>query len=300
MNQTMKTLKIIALATVLSFGLSFVYAWTAPTVTPPGGNTAAPINTSATAQVKNGGLSVNALTVFGNAYIDGRLGVGTTTPSRKLHIVTNNSSNDGNQSQILMENIAAGGNAQIAAQVVDTSARAGIQFRVGPALSTVDRAEMNYNFANPGFEFWTMTGGWSPKVFIKSSGNVGIGTAAPTQKLDVAGTARMTGFQLGTSATAGNVLTTNASGVGTWQAAAVGGGAGTITVRTATNAVAKCLSTEVVTGGGGTCASPGLTFAAGIYLHNSFPSGNGWGAHCGSPTDGGNIVTTVYAMCMQK
>ncbi len=50
-------------------------------------------------------------------------------------------------------------------------------------------------------------------------GNVGIGTTSPGAKLDVAGTARMTGFQLGTSATAGHVLTTNASGVGTWQAA---------------------------------------------------------------------------------
>ncbi len=49
-------------------------------------------------------------------------------------------------------------------------------------------------------------------------GDVGIGTT-PGTKLDVAGTARMTGFQLGTSATAGRVLTTDASGVGTWQAA---------------------------------------------------------------------------------
>jgi hypothetical protein len=51
---------------------------------------------------------------------------------------------------------------------------------------------------------------------IKGNGNVGIGVA-PTTKLDVAGTARMTGFQLGTTATAGQVLTANATGVGTWQ-----------------------------------------------------------------------------------
>ncbi len=49
-------------------------------------------------------------------------------------------------------------------------------------------------------------------------GDVGIGTPDPGAKLDVVGTVRMTGFQLGTSATAGRVLTTNASGVGTWQA----------------------------------------------------------------------------------
>ena len=52
---------------------------------------------------------------------------------------------------------------------------------------------------------------------IVSSGNVGVGTAAPAAKLDVAGTAKMTGFQLGTTATAGQVLTANATGTGTWQ-----------------------------------------------------------------------------------
>jgi hypothetical protein len=53
---------------------------------------------------------------------------------------------------------------------------------------------------------------------LTRSGNVGIGTATPGTKLDVSGTARMTGFQLGTSTTAGYVLTANASGVGTWAA----------------------------------------------------------------------------------
>lgn len=57
-------------------------------------------------------------------------------------------------------------------------------------------------------------------------GNVGIDQVNPTQKLDVNGTVKMTGFQLGTSTTAGYVLTADASGVGTWQQAAPGGGIG--------------------------------------------------------------------------
>lgn len=47
---------------------------------------------------------------------------------------------------------------------------------------------------------------------------VGVGTISPAEKLDVAGTVKMTGFKLGTSVTAGYVLTTDANGVGSWQA----------------------------------------------------------------------------------
>lgn len=45
MKNIIQSLKVIMLATVLSFGLSYVYAWTAPTSTPPAGNVSAPINT---------------------------------------------------------------------------------------------------------------------------------------------------------------------------------------------------------------------------------------------------------------
>lgn len=55
------------------------------------------------------------------------------------------------------------------------------------------------------------------------SDRVGIGTISPAAPLDVVGRISSDGFQLRSGATAGYVLTTDASGVGTWRAPAGGG-----------------------------------------------------------------------------
>lgn len=70
----------------------------------------------------------------------------------------------------------------------------------------------------------------SPHMRIISSGDIGIGKMSPSHKLDVEGTVQMTGFKMPTSAADGYVLTSNSSGVGTWQAATGGGigGSGTM------------------------------------------------------------------------
>jgi hypothetical protein len=61
----------ILVGAVLFTGLSIALAWTGPTVAPPNGNVPAPINTGTTNQVKDAGLSVDALAVFGNAILSG-------------------------------------------------------------------------------------------------------------------------------------------------------------------------------------------------------------------------------------
>jgi hypothetical protein len=48
--------------------------------------------------------------------------------------------------------------------------------------------------------------------------NVGIGTLTPTTKLDIAGTARVTGFAMPTGAATTYVLTSDSAGTGTWRA----------------------------------------------------------------------------------
>src|SRR6476620_407266 len=63
-TQIIQTIKIIALALVLSAGIAFAQAWTGPAGAPPTLNTAAPINVSSANQVKTGALGVGPLVVF--------------------------------------------------------------------------------------------------------------------------------------------------------------------------------------------------------------------------------------------
>lgn len=55
-------LSVIVIGIILGVSLQFVRAWTEPTQAPPNGNLGAPINTSATAQTKAGGITAGTLT----------------------------------------------------------------------------------------------------------------------------------------------------------------------------------------------------------------------------------------------
>lgn len=66
-------------------------------------------------------------------------------------------------------------------------------------------------------------------IYEDGSGNVGVGTTVPGGKLDVVGTVKATGFNVPTGAGVGKVLTSDASGIGTWQTPVVGlSGGGTV------------------------------------------------------------------------
>ena len=65
---------------------SALSAWTGPTATAPGGNVAAPINVGTTDQVKDAGISVNALATFGSQYIQDKLGIGRVSPVVALDV----------------------------------------------------------------------------------------------------------------------------------------------------------------------------------------------------------------------
>ena len=72
---------------------------------------------------------------------------------------------------------------------------------------------------------WTISGS---NIYSTVSGNVGIGKTTPQEKLDVNGTVQMTGFKMPTGVSNGYVLTSDGSGVGSWQAPSgqIGGSGG--------------------------------------------------------------------------
>ena len=81
--------KFLLLTIAFTFALSVNYifaAWIGPTQTPPLGNTPMPVNVGSIAQVKDGGLSLNSLAVFGNGYFQDNVGIGTVSPSAKLDV----------------------------------------------------------------------------------------------------------------------------------------------------------------------------------------------------------------------
>ncbi|MBX4215629.1 hypothetical protein KW797_01630 [Candidatus Parcubacteria bacterium] len=69
-------LKPLLLAIVLSLGVSYVYAWTGPTATPPAENTPPPLNVGSVSQVKTGGIWAGSLGADGALQVNGPGGYG--------------------------------------------------------------------------------------------------------------------------------------------------------------------------------------------------------------------------------
>lgn len=157
----------------------------------------------------------------------GNVGIGTSSPSTKLHV----------RGDLTIDKTDTGGSS-----IYLTGASGGISFKRTSTTGTIFRVDENSVAASSNFVGMTPMGsGFSPRIYATGSdatiglrlsgtnggaivlqdisGNVGVGTSNPLAKLDVAGQVRITGG----SPAAGKVLTSDASGVATWETPAAAG-----------------------------------------------------------------------------
>jgi N-acetylneuraminic acid mutarotase len=157
---------LLVVTFVSLFVLTIGLAWTEPNAAPPGGNVSAPLNVGPVPQIKRGGLILNTGGAeIGLIVAQGNVGIGTTAPGGKLGILS------GWGNWIRFDDSISGN------RYMFHNPSDGSRFEIG----VYDASEE--------------TNRWGVFV-IRPSGNVGIGTTTPAQKLTVAGNIDVTGNRI--------------------------------------------------------------------------------------------------------
>lgn len=158
MSARINTIIVVTTSLVLA-APAVLFAWTGPSAAPPSSNTLAPINIGTSDQVKDGGLSLNSLAIFGNTLLSG------TTNYLNFGTVAGTSGYGLRNNSGIVEFKNSGGSWTSMASL----------YGVGGSGTT------NYI---PKFTAASTIGN---SLIYDSGTNVGIGTALPTQRLDVQG-----------------------------------------------------------------------------------------------------------------
>lgn len=195
------------------------------------------------------GTNISMVTNPGNVLIpNGNVGINAPTPSGKLIVLggnvgigVNSPAADTGASRVL----DITGTTDVGLVLHSTTSPQGWNFYVagGAAYQSIGGAASAasnlylWNAAQSNSSY-SMT----ELMRLQNNGNLGIGSTAPGTKLDVAGKTRTQTFQLTTTPTNNYVLTSDASGNGTWQPASGGTGsnywnlsAGNVGINTSNN-----------------------------------------------------------------
>jgi hypothetical protein len=142
-----------------------------------------------------------------NLFVDGNVGIGTTTPSAKLQI--------GNYADGVGD-ATYSGFLKISEQNTSLNEDGGIEWKIASDNYGGKIDVISSLGANMVFGLRNNDAGWNEAMRINPTGNVGIGTTGPSEKLDVNGNARFQSIGSGTSSgalhyEADGTLTTNTS-----------------------------------------------------------------------------------------
>jgi hypothetical protein len=220
------------LAAVLFITTSVLVAWTGPASAPPNSNVSAPINVGTTNQVKNAGLSVNALAVFGNAIISGT--------SRYLNFNTT----VGDTGYGIRDNNGA----------MEFKNASGAWAPIASSSSTASPTHGGITYAIPGtYSFTVPAGITSIKVTAVGAGGGGGGGQSSCCACGGAGGTGAVAIGWATDLTPGQAVTVQVGA----------GGAGGGSARNGTAGTASSFGPYVVAGGGGLGVQGGGSRAGG-------------------------------------
>ncbi len=213
-KQLIQTLKILLAAIVLSFGISYVYAWTGPASAPPTGNTNPPlVSTTDTAaiQTTEGKLVANAgLATMGNVIVDNDVNALNYCDENGSNCVAGSALGGaaGKWNDVNGGIHYSGGNVGIGTGAVAPGAQLEVA-GTGEIVLTENSPQIKFNDTDPGaYKYWIhnngdrlyflndggLGGSWTggrPLTIYKDK--VGIGTANPTTSLDVVGDIKTSG-----------------------------------------------------------------------------------------------------------
>ncbi|MGK6341165.1 hypothetical protein ACMGDK_02935 [Chryseobacterium sp. DT-3] len=178
------------------------------------------------------GTQTNAFSVNGkNLSVDAansRVGIGTTAPSSSLSVQNNPGATtntisagiencgtpcgQGVSRNITLYNLNSTGGQFAELGFIPSTSETGLS---GASITGIDRDAVN---SYAGLQFFTRNAtDFAPRMTIKSSGNIGIGTTSPTNKLHLeSSTSGALKIADGTQGT-DKVLTSDANGVATWK-----------------------------------------------------------------------------------
>lgn len=191
MNNITQSIKVILLATVLSFGISYVFAWAPPTVAPTGGNSLAPLNTGSTNQAKDGTLvltrvdGVQGIETYGTALfatVTGLVGIGTVSPWAKLTIENTNN-------PVTNPDLAVGNPDYMSSRIAFTNGLTSSEAIISTEGSSPFGGDTDFRIqtrSDGGFDP-AHIGDLRDRFMVDVGGQVGINTTVPSEALTVGG-----------------------------------------------------------------------------------------------------------------